>query len=118
VSIRGRSWRTRRTCWATEVVRWTTEVVRATAGRAVGLESPVREGWSAGERPEAFGERPEAFGGTRRFRECPEALVSVLETLGELPKRLGGGILARSGEPEFSKHSLQSGRAPEGSGVL
>lgn len=50
--------------------------------------------------------------------ECPEALVSVLETLGELPKRLGGGILARSGEPEFSKHSLQSGRAPEGSGVL
>jgi hypothetical protein len=27
----------------------------------LGLESPVREGWSAGE-------RPEAFGGTRRFR--------------------------------------------------
>lgn len=41
--------------------------------------------------------------------EGPEALVSVLETLGELPKRLGGGIFARSGEPEFSKHSLQSG---------
>jgi len=37
--------------------------------------------------------------------------VSVLETLGELPKRLGGGILARSGEPEFSKHSLQSGES-------
>jgi hypothetical protein len=39
--------------------------------------------------------------------------VSVLETLGELPKRLGGGILARDGEPEFSAHSLQSSE-PQG----
>jgi hypothetical protein len=98
VSIRGRSWRTRRTCWSTEVVRWTTEVVRATAGRAMGLERPVRGDGA----PVNARRRSVEPGGSG---ECPEALVSVLETPCELPKRLGGGILTRSGEPEFSKHS-------------
>jgi hypothetical protein len=88
-----------------QVVRWVSKVPSVRDGAPVNARRRSVEPGGSGECPEALG-------------ECPEAFVSVLETLGELPKRLGGGILARSGEPEFSKHSLQSGRAPGGSGVL
>jgi hypothetical protein len=43
--------------------------------------------------------------------------VSVLETLGELPKRLGGGFLLRVGEPKLSGAQFAELRAPKGSGA-